>query len=166
MKSGGTLAQKKAAELRVEAPASKGRHLRAGGEGPQALQGFDQILAAKRHRTGWRLRGFWSSLPQGVRLGSREQWGPCPQPPGCLAVQPPGALSYRARATVSIQVPPGQASGGRWRLPALPAAPPEVALHSLASQLCPSLSVRRRPIERHRKFSPLRSDVFWFRFYF
>lgn len=38
--------------------------LQAGGEGPRALQ-VRQILAAKRHGTGWRLRGFWSCLPRG-----------------------------------------------------------------------------------------------------
>lgn len=96
----------------VKAPASAGRHLQAGGEGPRALQGFDQILAAKRHGTGWRLRGFWSCLPRGVRLGSRERWGPCPRPLRCLAVQPPGVVG-RVRATVSVKCcldrPPGDA---------------------------------------------------------
>lgn len=86
-----------------------------------------------------------------------------PQVPGRAT---PGSGGLQGAGYCEHQVLPGQASQGRWRLPAPPAAPPAVTLHSLAFQLCPSPSVRRRPIERHRKFSPLRADVFWFCFYF
>ena len=135
MKSGSTLAQSKTAALRVEVPASKGRHLRAG-EGPRPCRGLTKCLL--RSTMGW--AGSWevSGHPSLEGRGSGPgNGGACvPSPLGAQPGRPqerqaarrdccerPSAVRTGLPGMLASARPAGCSARSRPPLPGLPALP-------------------------------------------